>query len=58
MTNHLESLLQQGEAETVEFKETLDNEALETVAAFANTKGGTLLIGVFDDGVVCGIMLG
>lgn len=51
-------LLQQGESDTVEFKETLDNEAIESLAAFANTKGGTLLIGVRDDGVVLGIMLG
>jgi ATP-dependent DNA helicase RecG len=58
MADQIEPLLEQGESEIVEFKETLDNEALETVAAFANTKGGTLLIGVFDDGIVCGIMLG
>lgn len=57
--NHeLSLLLQQGESDTVEFKETLDNEALESVSAFANTKGGTLLIGVRDDGTVLGIMLG
>jgi ATP-dependent DNA helicase RecG len=51
-------LLQQGESDIVEFKETLDNEALESVAAFANTKGGTLRIGVRDDDAVLGIMLG
>jgi ATP-dependent DNA helicase RecG len=56
--DELSLLLQQGESDTVEFKETLDNEALESVAAFANTKGGTLLIGVRDDGAVLGIMLG
>ena len=57
-SDELRLLLQQGESDTVEFKETLDNEALESVAAFANTKGGTLLIGVRDDGAVLGIMLG
>ena len=54
----LKALLEQGESETVEFKETLDNEALETVAAFANTRGGTLLIGIADDGRVKGAILG
>ena len=54
----LERLLAAGESETVEFKENLDREALETVAAFANTRGGTLLIGVRDDGTVRGITLG
>jgi ATP-dependent DNA helicase RecG len=43
--DEMDILLQQGESDSVEFKETLDNEALESVAAFANTKGGTLLIG-------------
>ncbi|MCD6506889.1 putative DNA binding domain-containing protein [Candidatus Poribacteria bacterium] len=54
----LEKLLQEGESEVVEFKENLDNEALETISAFANTKGGMLLIGVRDDGTVKGITLG
>ena len=54
----LDRLLRAGESETVEFKESLDREALETVAAFANTSGGTLLIGVRDDGTVRGITLG
>jgi len=57
-SDELSLLLQQGESETIEFKETLDNEALESVAAFANTKGGTLLIGVRDGGEVAGITLG
>ncbi|MBC8248883.1 MAG: ATP-binding protein [Anaerolineales bacterium] len=54
----LDRLLVEGESGTVEFKETLDREVLETVAAFANTRGGTLLIGVQDDGTVRGITLG
>ena len=54
----LDRLLAEGESETVEFKESLDREALETVAAFANTRGGILLIGVQDDGTVQGITLG
>jgi len=54
----LDRLLAEGESETAEFKESLDEEAFETVAAFANTKGGTLLVGVADDGTVRGITLG
>lgn len=54
----LERLLVKGESETVEFKESLDEEALESVAAFANARGGTLLVGVADNGTVKGVMLG
>jgi ATP-dependent DNA helicase RecG len=54
----LRRLLAEGESEAVEFKESLDEEAVETVAAFSNTKGGTLLIGVADDGTVKGVTLG
>ena len=54
----LARLLAEGESETVELKESLDREALETIAAFANTRGGALLIGVRDDGTVRGITLG
>ncbi|MBI4531198.1 MAG: putative DNA binding domain-containing protein [Candidatus Latescibacteria bacterium] len=54
----LKTSLRQGESETVEFKETLDNEALESIAAFANTRGGMLFIGISDDATVWGITLG
>lgn len=54
----LDRLLVEGESETTEFKESLDREALETVAAFANIRGGTVLVGVHDDGTVRGITLG
>lgn len=64
----IERLIGMGEGETIEFKETLRwdirqrevNKKLEevvvkTIAAFGNHKGGTLLIGVADDGSVTGI---
>ncbi len=45
-----------GESETVEFKETWnDAQVLKALAALANTRGGTLLIGVCDDGSVRGV---
>jgi type I restriction enzyme R subunit len=64
-----EELIRRGESRTLEFKSTLrwnlaedrkDDRAvthavLETIAAFLNTEGGDLLIGVADDGSVVGI---
>ena len=41
----ISKLIHSGESETVEFKENFDKETVETVSAFANTKGGTILIG-------------
>lgn len=44
-------LLDAGEGESVEFKSALPNgdDVASTMAAFANTRGGTLLVGVSDD---------
>jgi ATP-dependent DNA helicase RecG len=54
--NHLniELLLREGEGLTIEFKEKLSHLDREMVA-FANTLGGTLLIGVNDHGHITGI---
>jgi len=54
--------LENGEGETVEFKEWIplerheakSRELLDTIVAFGNAKGGTLLIGVNDYGVCVG----
>ena len=64
----LEDMIAEGESDELEFKSTLRwdvkegavNKKLEevimkTVAAFANSQGGTLLIGVSDDGDVLGL---
>jgi len=64
----LEELIAEGEDDELEFKSSLrwdfkdqtTNKKLEevvvkTVAAFANSQGGTLLIGVSDDGEVLGL---
>lgn len=40
----LKKLLASGETEVVEFKENFDKETMETAGAFANTRGGTILI--------------
>ncbi|GAK88964.1 hypothetical protein JCM19297_3488 [Nonlabens ulvanivorans] len=63
-------IIEQGESDYVEFKSTLrfnimsekmdsniELSALKTVAAFLNTSGGTLLLGVTDDGVINGLSL-
>lgn len=64
-----EDLIKRGESKTLEFKSTLrwnlkedrqddklvTHAALKTIAAFLNTEGGDLLIGVADDGSIVGI---
>ncbi|WKN24058.1 RNA-binding domain-containing protein [Azotobacter vinelandii] len=55
---HLVELLRGGEGLTVEFKrarEALNRDIYETVCAFLNQRGGTLVLGAADDGRVTGI---
>ena len=52
------SLIAVGESETIEFKESFNDETIETLVAFMNAKGGTLLIGVKDAGNICGYCIG
>ncbi len=55
----LRALISQGETLTVEFKSDRgplsDSDLLETVVCLANGPGGTLLVGVEDDGEVTGL---
>mgnify|MGYP000744379132 CR=1 FL=1 len=64
----LEQLIAQGESERLEFKSTMrynrrahrpdkemEREIARTICAFMNTEGGTLIIGVDDDGTVVGL---
>ena len=55
MDTELLELIKKGESETLEFKENFDREAVKTAGAFANTKGGLILIGVSDKGSPKGI---
>lgn len=50
------SLIEGGESTTVEFKEDRDNghTLVQSVVAFANSEGGTILLGVDDNGAVTG----
>ena len=34
------TIIRKGETETIEFKENFERETIETISAFANTKGG------------------
>jgi ATP-dependent DNA helicase RecG len=52
--DNLTALIRHGESENVEFKEQWNDHGLEALASFVNTKGGTLLIGVRDNGAVIG----
>lgn len=50
-------LIRKGESDTVEFKESFDKKTIETAGAFANTRGGVILIGVSDRGKINGVQV-
>jgi len=52
------NLIKKGESATIEFKTSFDQAAIETIAAFANTKGGHVIVGVTDAGKINGVQLG
>ena len=54
------ALIAGGEGETIEFKRSVAEleKAVETVAAFANTRGGVVLIGVHPSGRIEGVDVG
>ena len=56
--DHIQNILRKGEGLTVEFKKAtteLPKNLFETVCAFLNRNGGTILLGVSDEGKVLGI---
>lgn len=50
-------LIKQGESDTLEFKTKVNHpeKIIKEIIAFANTKGGCLLIGIRDDGQITGL---
>jgi ATP-dependent DNA helicase RecG len=54
--NYIQSLVKQGETQTIEFKKSTAqlHAAFETVCAFLNTFGGSVLIGVTNEGKIIG----
>lgn len=54
----IKDLIAAGEGQSLEFKESFGEEALESICAFANAEGGTILVGVADSGEVLGLQVG
>ncbi|NJE26459.1 DeoR family transcriptional regulator [Thermococcus sp. MV5] len=55
----VERLISTGENEEIEFKENFDfNGIVETAVAFANKRGGVILVGVRNNGTVVGVQTG
>jgi ATP-dependent DNA helicase RecG len=46
----LTDIIKQGESETLEFKPAFNVDVIETAVAFANMRGGHILLGISDDG--------
>ena len=57
MQPHILKMLIRGEDETLDFKQTISSASkiAKTLGAFANHKGGTLLVGIRDNKTVAGI---
>ncbi|MFO8022330.1 MAG: ATP-binding protein [Perlabentimonas sp.] len=55
-SENINNLILEGENESIEFKTSFNNEVIETLVAFANTKGGNVLIGVNSGNQVKGIL--
>ncbi len=53
----LRELIAQGETAHVEFKSSFQKEVIETLTAFANTKGGAVLLGINDSRHIVGVTL-
>ena len=51
-------LIHKGESETLEFKNYFNDQVIETIAAFSNTTGGTILIGIDSREKVTNVTLG
>jgi ATP-dependent DNA helicase RecG len=60
MSKEVEELIEEGESQNTEFKDSLSlkREIGETVSAFSNAHGGTILIGISDLGDVTGVEVG
>lgn len=57
---NLKEIVKTGESETVEFKKSTGEwkEIIETISAFANTRGGIILVGIDKEKRICGVSIG
>lgn len=57
---HINQMLKHGESETLEFKKSTGEwkEIIETISAFANTRGGVILVGIDKRKKICGVSMG
>jgi len=55
MNKALIKLIEAGESGTIEFKESFGKDAVEAIAAFANSEGGFLCIGIGNNGNITGV---
>jgi ATP-dependent DNA helicase RecG len=53
----IEELIKSGEGQNLEFKSSFNNELIETLVAFANTKGGRVIVGINQDNEISGISI-
>jgi len=54
----IQKLIQSGENETLEFKSSFNDEVIESIVAFANSSGGSVLVGVSNAGKITGTTTG
>ena len=58
MNSKIEKLISLGESETLEFKLAFGKDVIETLCAFANHRGGVVIIGVSNEGKIAGVSAG
>jgi ATP-dependent DNA helicase RecG len=47
---NIDEIVAQGEGQHVEFKTSFNEDVIETLVAFANAKGGKVVVGISDRG--------
>ncbi len=54
-SEYLSHIIDEGESQIVEFKQSFSKAVIEALVAFANTNGGRVILGVKNNGEVCGV---
>ena len=53
----IKSILKKGEGLSIEFKSSFNTETIETLVAFANTNGGSVILGISNELKVIGVLI-